>query len=83
MAGVDEMKLNLGKIALVGMCAVGGEDKVVLAPDDQRWRLVFAEISLDSGIERQVGPVVVEQIKLDIVVAGPIEQCLIMHPVIR
>src|SRR5450631_534264 len=68
VAGVDEVKLDFGQIALVGIRAVGGKDEVVLAPDDQCRRFVLAEISLDRRIERQVGPVVVEHIHLDIVV---------------
>src|SRR5882672_7089126 len=79
MAGVDEMKFGLGKVALVGMCAVRGENEVVLAPDDQRRRLMFAEIGLHRRIKRKIGPVIVEEIELDVVVARPIEQCLIVH----
>src|SRR5229473_464420 len=52
MAGVDEVKLDLRQIALVGMRAVGWEYLVVLSPDDQRRGLVFAEVSLDLRIER-------------------------------
>ena len=71
-----------GQIALVGMRAVGGKDLVVLAPDDQRRRLIFAEVCLHGRIERQVGPVVVEEIHLDLGVARPIEQRLVVHPVV-
>ena len=60
------------------MRAVGGEDLVVLAPDDQRRRLAFAEERLECGIERHVGAVVVEQVELDVVVARPVEQRLVV-----
>ena len=82
MAGVEEMKLQVGQIALVRMRAIGGENLVVLAPDDQRRRLMLAEISLDGGIERQVGPVVVEEVELDLVVARAIEQRLVVDPIV-
>ena len=83
MAGVDEVKLDLGKVALIGIRAIGGEYLVVLAPDDQRGRPVLAEIGLDRRIERQVGAIVVEEIHLDFGVARPVEQGLVVDPIIR
>ena len=61
-----QVKLDLRQVALVGMRAVGGKDHVVLAPDDQRRRLMLAEVCLDLRIQRQVGPVVVEEVHLDV-----------------
>jgi len=52
MAGVDQVKLDIGKVALVGIGAVGRDNLVVFAPDDQRRRLVFAEIGLHGRIKR-------------------------------
>src|SRR5258708_3777748 len=57
-AGFDEMKFGMGKVALVGVCAAGGENEVVLAPDDQRRGLMLAEIGLHRRIKRKIGPVV-------------------------
>jgi hypothetical protein len=51
MAGVEEVQVGVGQVALVGMRTVGGEDLVVLAPDDQRGRAVLAEIGLNGGKE--------------------------------
>jgi hypothetical protein len=83
MASVDEVKLNLREVALIGMCAIGREDFVVLAPDDQGGRPVFAEVGLNGGIERQVGAVIIEDVHLNVGIAGPVEQRLIVDPVVR
>jgi len=34
VTGINEMKLHVGQVTLVWMRSVGGEDFVVLAPDD-------------------------------------------------
>src|SRR3954465_14013838 len=52
--GVEKVEFDFRQVALVGMRPVGREDLVVPAPDDQRRRLMFAKVSLDDGIERQV-----------------------------
>jgi hypothetical protein len=57
---VQMMKFYLGKIVIVGSRALSHEDLIVLALDHERGRLVFAEIGLPIGIERDVGPIVVE-----------------------
>src|SRR6267378_8363890 len=43
VAGVEEMKFHVREVTLVWMGAIDREDLVVLAPDDQRRRLAFAE----------------------------------------
>jgi hypothetical protein len=49
------------------------KDLVVLAPDNQRRRLAFAEVRLDPWVEWKIGSVVVEEIRLDVSIAWPIE----------
>ncbi len=46
MLGIQQVQLQILEIPFVGMCTVGREDVVVLAPDDQGWRLVLAEVGL-------------------------------------
>jgi hypothetical protein len=46
------------------------EDEVVLAPDDQRRRLILPEEGLELGMERHIGPIAVEQIQLDLGIPG-------------
>ena len=43
---------------------------------------MFAEERLELRIERNIGAVVVEQVELDVLVAGAIEQRLVVHPVV-
>ena len=80
MARVEQMQLGLGQVAQIGARTVGGEDLVVLAPDDQRRRLLFAEELVEARIEVDVGSVVIEQIELNLHVAGSIQQRLIVQP---
>jgi len=82
MAGIEEMHFGVRKITQVRMCTVFGEDLVVLAPDDQHRRLAFAEKGLKLRIERDIRAVIVEEIELDILVAGTVEQGLIVNPVV-
>src|SRR5262249_29986767 len=83
MPRVDQVKLDLGQVALVRVSAVGREDFVVLAPDDERRRLMLAEICLYLRIKRQIGAIVVEQVHLDFGVTWPIGRRLIMALVWR
>ena len=55
VAGIEQVQLGFGQVAQVGVCAVGGEDLVVLAPDDQRRRLALAEERLEARVQRDVG----------------------------
>jgi len=80
---VDQMQLRIWQVTLVGLRAIDDEDLVVLAPNDERRRLMGAEIRLPLRIERNIGAVVVEEIELDFLVAGPIEACLVHRPRIR
>jgi len=42
MAGVEQVKPGIGQVAPVRMGTVGGEDLVVLAPDEQGRRLAWS-----------------------------------------
>lgn len=42
MSGVEEMKFGVGNVAEIGARAVGQEDGIVLSPQDQRRRPMFA-----------------------------------------
>src|ERR1700722_82655 len=77
------MKLSFGQIPEVGPGANGGEDLVVLAPDNQRRRFPFAKERLKLRVKRNVAPVVMEEVELDVLVAGTIQQRLVMRPIIR
>src|SRR5215475_6208689 len=81
MTRVDQMKLEVAKVTLVGVSTVGRKYLVVLAPNDERRRLMLAEICLHLRIERHIGSIVVEQVHLDIAVARAIEKHLIIDPI--
>ena len=83
MPGVDEMQFGVRQVLKIGRRAVGGEDLVVLAPDDQRRRLALAKERLEFRIERDVGSIVEEEVELDVLVSGAIEQRLIVAPIVR
>src|SRR4051794_19198965 len=69
VSGVEEVQLRVGQVALVGLGAGGAEDLVVRAPGDQCWRLVLAEVMMEGLVLRDVEPVVVEELELDVAVA--------------
>ena len=56
------------------------KDVVVLAPHHERRGLVRPEVGLPRGVEREIGPVVVEQSQLDLLVARAVQQELVRDP---
>src|SRR5215213_6449882 len=76
------MELAVRQVTLVRMRVGGGEDVIVLAPDNQRRRLALPEEGLDGGIERQVGAIAVEDDQLDVGISRSIEQRLVVNPVV-
>ena len=76
------MELGFREVAKVGTSPGCREDLVILAPHDQGRRLALAKERLKFGIQRYVAALVVEKVELDVSVARPIEQGLILHPVI-
>ena len=52
VAGIEQVELNILQVPLVGMRSLGRENLVVLAPDDQRRWLMFAEVSLPRRVKR-------------------------------
>ena len=53
MPSINKMILEVFQVTLVGFCADCRKDLVVLAPDDQRRRLVFPQLLLPFGIQWQ------------------------------
>src|SRR5258708_1427106 len=70
VAGVEEANARTGNVAPEGLGAGRQKERIVLAPRRQQWRLVGAEVILESRIERDVAFVVAEQIQLDLIGAG-------------
>jgi hypothetical protein len=80
VSGVEQVKLQIRQVFLVGLSAGSGEDRIVLSPDHKRRRLVLAEVGLPLRIQRRVAAVAVEQRELDIGVPRPVEQRLVDVP---
>src|SRR3984885_1080633 len=70
MAGVKEANPRTGNVAPEGLGAGRQKERIVFAPRRQQWRLVGAEVVLESRIERNVALVVAEQIQLDLIGSG-------------
>ena len=47
VAGVEKVELEVVQVPLIGMRAGLGKNEIVLAPDDERRRLLVPEPSLD------------------------------------
>ena len=60
VSGIQQVDFDGLQVACVGVGAGGGEDLVVLAPDDQGGRLMGPEVGLPLGIEGRVGAVVIK-----------------------
>src|SRR5579864_4585518 len=80
---VEQMQLCFRQISLKGLRACHGEERIALAPDDQRRRPVLPEIRLPLRIELKVGCVVVEQADLNGVVARAVEAELVERVGVR
>src|SRR5262249_45069383 len=59
------MNLGMGKIVEIVLAPLFREEDVALAPEDNGLRLMLPQERLPLGIKLNVGPVVVEEIKLD------------------
>src|SRR5262249_15339107 len=69
MAGVEETHHCIRDVALERFGAWRDEERIVPAPHREETRLVIAEIVLEGRVERDVVPVVSEQIELHLI--GP------------
>src|SRR6266508_2792788 len=74
MAAVEHVQLGLREVPQVGAAALGGEEDVVLSPEDERLRPALAQERLPLRIERDVRAIVVEEVELDLAGAGAFEE---------
>ncbi len=58
VTGIEEVRIDIFQVAVIGGGAFGRKDEIIFAPDDEGRRLIFAEEGLEIGIERDVGAVV-------------------------
>src|SRR5580692_3968089 len=67
VARVEEANLCVRNIALESLGARRQEERIVLSPHREKTRVIFAEVSLECRIQRDVALVVQEQIQLNLV----------------
>jgi hypothetical protein len=83
VAGVQDVHLGVWHVPAVCRGLLDLERGVVAAPYDLQGWLVFAEPVPPGGIARDVGAVVVEQVGLDVLLAGPAEEGELVGPQVR
>lgn len=80
MSGGEHIRFKILQVLLVGLGTRWREDEILLSPNDQCRRLVFAEELLKLGIKGDVRPIVVKHVELNSVVVRPIKSALIQYP---
>src|SRR5262245_35045820 len=70
VAGIKEAHIGVRDVAFECLRTRRQEERIVLTPHRQTGRLVFAEIAVKFGIERDVALIVAEQIELNFVGPG-------------
>ncbi len=83
MAGVEQMDFGIRQIALERLRAGSDERGIVPPPDHQNRGLVLAQPRLPRRIGRDVCPVVVQQIGLDLALAGSRQVGVLVRPGVR
>ena len=67
MTGVEKLNLGLGQISFVSLGSCGQEERVVTAPDRQKWRPMLSEVSLEIWVKGDVARVIEEEIELSLI----------------
>jgi hypothetical protein len=83
MVCVEEVDFGIRKIALECLRAGGDERRIVPPPDHQSRRPVLAQPRLPRRIGRDIRPVVVQQIGLDLALAGSRQVGIFVSPGVR
>src|ERR1700674_287714 len=83
MTRIEDVDLGLRHVAAIGLGLRELERLVVLAPQDEKPRLLFAHPGLPPGVGVDVRAVVVEEVALDVGLAGLVEKGEFIRPEIR
>src|SRR5215467_9767427 len=79
VARLEEADHGTWNVALERLSTRRHEERIVLAPHrKERWP-PRTEVFLELRIQRDIASVIEEQVELDLVVAGPREQCRVEH----
>ncbi len=77
MTRIDQVQFGIGNVPLVGLRPFHSEKGIIDSPNNQHSRLLGAEILVPFLIQRHIGLVIVKEVKLNRVIAGPVEKELI------
>ncbi len=80
--GVEQVEVDILQVPLIGISALGGEDRIVFTPYDEGRRLIFPEVSLPAGILRRISAVAMEQLQLDSIVPGAVHEKRVHVPAV-
>src|SRR5580704_1230006 len=80
MSSVQQMRFDIGQITGIRRSALWRENGIVFAPDDQSGRLVPPEEGLEFWVKRDVCPIVIHKVHLNIAIAGAVEANLVECP---
>ena len=83
MARIEDMDFGLRHVAAIGLGFRKLEGKVVFAPEDEKPRLPLAHPNLPLGVGVDVRAVVVEEVALNVGLAGLVEKGKFIGPEIR
>ena len=80
--GIEDVDFRLGQITLICGGLGNHEGRVVLAPNDQRGRLMLPQPSIPNRIAGDAGAVIVEQVDLDVVLARTAQEGKLISPAV-
>src|SRR5258707_5145527 len=80
MTTIDNMDFSIGHISPVGFRLRGVKRCLILAPNHQQARLLLTHPGLPPGIVVDVGAIVVEEVALNLDLAGLIEESKFIRP---
>src|SRR3989442_14694513 len=80
MARIEHVDFGFGHIAAIGVRFGKLEGQVVLPPEDEQPRLLLVHPSLPFGVGVDVGAVVVEEVALNVSLAGLVEKSKLIGP---
>ena len=83
MTGVENVNLSVRQVLPVPLRFAEVKRQIVLAPDHQQARLLLAHPGLPFRVGVHIGSIVVEQITLNVGLAGPVEKGKFVGPKIR
>jgi len=83
MAGIEQVDFAIRQIALKRLRTGSDERGIVRSPDHQSRRLVLAQPRLPRRIGRDVRPIVVQQVGLDLALAGSRQAGVFVRPGVR